>query len=61
MTDACQFVPSLLYWNEAPKGDVIVIVPVATAQVGWIIVPVTVYDGHARGTTVGSSFPAPLP
>ena len=34
--ELCQIVPSLLYSRLVPNGDVITIVPVITAQVGWV-------------------------
>ena len=37
MFELCQVVPFLLYCKFAPNGAPITIVPVGTAQVGWVI------------------------
>ena len=39
VVEVCQFVPSLLYSNPAPKGEVTRIAPMVSAQVGCVIVP----------------------
>ena len=50
--ELCHIIPSLLYCRLTPNGDVMIIVPVVKAQVGWVRVATGVAGGDGTASTV---------